>query len=160
MMTRSSLWRELGGFDGRFFAHMEEIDYCWRAALGGYSVAMVPTSCVWHLGGGTLGHESPFKLELNFRNNLLLLENNLPRTVGAPLARMRICLRRLLDWGSALVYLLSGSLPRFKAVAKGHAGYRKLRRQGRPAALGKKRVAGYQEKSLILLNLYSYEDSH
>ena len=72
LVTRSSLWKELGGLDDRFFAHMEEIDYCWRAALKGHAVTVVPQSVVWHLGGGTLKPDSPFKMELNYSNNLLL----------------------------------------------------------------------------------------
>ena len=170
LLTRSSLWHALGGFDKRFFAHMEEIDYCWRAALEGWWTSVVPASCVWHLGGGTLGQESPFKLELNFRNNLLLLDKNLARTVGTPLARLRIGVRRMLDWGSALVYLMGGSPARFKAVARAHAGYRKLRGKGVAAPRWRIKVAGYCEKCVILQSLLrgagvfrylkDYEDSH
>lgn len=80
LMVRSSVWKELGGLDERFFAHMEEIDFCWRARNNGYRVNMIPRSLVYHVGGGTLPQDSPFKLYLNFRNNLLMLENNLPYT--------------------------------------------------------------------------------
>ncbi|MBR4809646.1 MAG: glycosyltransferase family 2 protein [Bacteroidales bacterium] len=170
MVTRSSLWRRLGGFDRRFFAHMEEIDYCWRAALAGYAVTVVPDSCVWHLGGGTLKPDSPFKLELNYRNNLLLLENNLPLTVGAFRARMRILFRRMLDWVTAAVYLFSGKTAYARAVAKGHRGYRKLRGRGAYARSGRATVAGYWKLCVILHSLLrgagifrylkSYEDSH
>ena len=86
LMVRASLWKELGGLDNRFFAHMEEIDLCWRMQLRGYQVTLVPASRVYHIGGGTLPNESPFKLRLNFRNNLLLLENNLPATFYAEMA--------------------------------------------------------------------------
>ena len=72
LATRASLWRRLGGLDSRFFAHMEEIDFCWRAQLAGFSVEVVPESRVWHLGGGSLPQNSPFKLKLNFRNSLLM----------------------------------------------------------------------------------------
>lgn len=80
LMVRSSLYKALGGLDDRFFAHMEEIDLCWRMQLLGYKVRIVPQSVVYHLGGGTLPQASPWKLKLNYRNNLLLLENNLART--------------------------------------------------------------------------------
>ncbi|MBO4566075.1 MAG: glycosyltransferase family 2 protein [Bacteroidales bacterium] len=170
LLTRSSLWRRLGGLDARFFAHMEEIDYCWRTALAGYTVTVVPESCVWHLGGGTLRPDSPFKLELNYRNNLLLLENDLPATVGAFRARVRILVRRLLDWGTAAVYLLTGKKDYARAVSRGHRGYRKLRREGTPAAPGRSRVAGYWKVCVILQSLLrgagifrylkSYEDSN
>lgn len=80
LMTRSEVWKELGGLDPRFFAHMEEIDFCWRAQLAGYRVTVVPESTVWHIGGGTLPQDSPWKLYLNFRNNLMMLDNNLTAT--------------------------------------------------------------------------------
>ena len=170
LLTRSSLWRRLGGLDPRFFAHMEEIDYCWRAALAGYTVTVVPGSCVWHLGGGTLKPDSPFKLELNYRNNLLLLENSLPATVGAFRARVRILFRRLLDWVTAAVYIFTGKKDYARAVVRGHRGYRKLRGQGTPAAPGCADVAGFWKVCVILQSLLrgagifrylkSYEDSH
>ena len=82
LMVRSWLWHELGGFDERFFAHMEEIDLCWRVRLSGYKVNVVPRSLVWHVGGGTLPQDSPRKLFLNYRNNLLMLRNNLAFTIA------------------------------------------------------------------------------
>ena len=80
LMVRRTVWEHFGGLDDRFFAHMEEIDLCWRMQLEGWKVQVVPQSVVYHVGGGTLPADSPWKLELNFRNNLLLLENNLART--------------------------------------------------------------------------------
>lgn len=82
LMVRSSLFHKLGGLDDRFFAHMEEIDLCWRMQLEGYRIHIVPESVVYHLGGGTLPQNSPWKLKLNYRNNLMLLENNLAKTYG------------------------------------------------------------------------------
>ena len=170
LLTRSSLWRELGGLDDRFFAHMEEIDYCWRAQLRGWKVAVVPESVVWHLGGGTLVPKSPWKLELNHRNNLLLLENNLPATVGSFRARVRICFRMLLDAASACVYLLSGRPQDFKAVVRAHRGYRRLRKDGPRVASGRADISGFWKINLILQSLLRgggifsylkrYEDSH
>lgn len=139
LMVRASLWKELGGLDERFFAHMEEIDLCWRMQLQGWKVTMVPQSFVYHIGGGTLPNESPFKLRLNFRNNLLLLENNLPATFAATgcsegfarcKTRWRIFERMCLDGMSALVYLMNGKWSFFRAVVQAHKEYRQLRRRG------------------------------
>ncbi len=131
LMVRSSVWKALGGLDDRFFAHMEEIDLCWRMQLRGWKVTMVPSSYVYHIGGGTLPNESPFKLRLNFRNNLLMLENNLPSTLGSRFkTRIRIFTRMCLDGLSALVYLLKGKWSFFRAVIQAHLEYRRLRRPG------------------------------
>jgi hypothetical protein len=141
LMVRSKLWKRLGGLDDRFFAHMEEIDLCWRMQLAGYQVTVVPGSVVYHIGGGTLPNESPFKLRLNYRNNLLLLENNLAKTfrvqgysVEGALgkARRRILVRMLLDGASACVYLVTKKWASYKAVVKAHAEYWKLRRKPSP----------------------------
>ena len=80
MMVRAEAWKALGGFDARFFAHFEEIDFCWRAKLAGWRISYVPRSTVWHIGGGTLPSDSPWKLKLNYRNNLLTLWKNEART--------------------------------------------------------------------------------
>ena len=170
MVTRSSIWKELGGLDDRFFAHMEEIDYCWRAALRGHAVTVVPQSVVWHLGGGTLRPDSPFKLELNYRNNLLLLENNLPATVGAFRARLILFFRLLIDLASAMVYLLQGRREYFRSVIRGHKGFRKLRRGIGAVPSGRRGIAGYWKKCVILQSLLrgagifrylnKYEDSY
>ena len=128
LLVRARTWRELGGLDPRFFAHMEEIDWCWRAQLKGWRVGVVPASCVWHLGGGTLVPASPLKLKLNYRNGLLLLENNLPATLGARKARRRIRVRKILDCAAAIVYLLSGKGACARAVRDAHREYRQLRR--------------------------------
>ena len=131
LMVRSSVWKALGGLDERFFAHMEEIDLCWRMQIRGWKVTVVPQSYVYHIGGGTLPNESPFKLRLNFRNNLLLLENNLPATLGSRLrTRVRILTRMALDGCSAMAYLFTGRLSFFKAVVQAHREYRRMRRRG------------------------------
>ena len=142
LLVRASVWKALGGLDERFFAHMEEIDLCWRMQLRGWKVNLVPASFVYHIGGGTLPNESPFKLRLNFRNNLLLLENNLPATFLADAgpghdaawarrkARRRILVRMLLDGCSGLVYLVTRRWNFYRAVVQAHMEYRKLRRPG------------------------------
>lgn len=141
LATRASLWKRLGGLDGRFFAHMEEIDYCWRAALAGFCVDVVPESRVWHLGGGSLPQSSPFKLKLNFRNSLLMLDNNLAATVGDGEARKILRRRHLLDFCASAAYLLTGRFASYRAVREAYREYRELAaqrggissRQGTPA---------------------------
>lgn len=123
LAIRSSLWQRLGGLDDRFFAHMEEIDLCWRARNAGWKVYTVPSACVYHLGGGTLPQNSPRKLFFNYRNNLLMLDNNLPGKI-----RPRIFCRMILDDLSAAVYFLTGKWEYARAVASAHREYRKLRR--------------------------------
>ena len=118
LMTRASLWKDLGGLDARFFAHMEEIDYCWRAQKQGWKVDVVYGSAVWHLGAGTLAKDSPFKLKLNYRNNLLLMDGKFPRH--------RVRARMALDALSAALYLCSGRVGAFKAVLQAHREYRAL----------------------------------
>jgi len=126
LMTRSSLWKRLGGLDERFFAHMEEIDYCWRAQLAGFKVDVVPESTVYHVGGGTLPPESPFKLQLNYRNNLLMLHKNLPRSLHSSLV---IGTRFLLDVGACIFYFLNAKKACAKAVRRAHREYRKMKGQ-------------------------------
>ena len=146
LMVRSELWKRLGGLDSRFFAHMEEIDLCWRMKLEGYSVNVVPSSMVWHVGGGTLPASSPMKLFLNYRNNLLMLSNNLSKHYaveeyregrravqaaqrGIRMARRRIFERMVLDGMSAMVYLLTFKWSYFKAVIRAHNDFRRLKTQ-------------------------------
>ncbi len=149
LMVRSSVWKQLGGLDDRFFAHMEEIDFCWRAQLAGWTVEVVPKARVYHVGGGTLATDSPFKMKLNYRNNLLLLENNLPGTVGPVRARLLLVLRRLLDLGSALVYRLQGKKEYARSVLEAHREFRQLRRgvHGKKAAV---RVKGRKFFSIFV----------
>ena len=93
LTVRSSVYLSCGGLDKDFFAHMEEIDLCWRMRLAGWKLAAVPASVVYHLGGGSLPAENPRKTYLNFRNNLLMLHKNLPDSTR----RSTLLRRRLLD---------------------------------------------------------------
>ena len=135
MVVRSALFHHLGGLDESFFAHMEEIDFCWRAKLLGYQVWCVPASTVWHVGGGTLPNNSPRKLYFNYRNNLLMLYKNLPDSFR----RSRIFLRMCLDGASAAVYLLTGKWSYFKAVWNAHRDYRRMRRDEDPSPFDEER---------------------
>lgn len=78
LFIKSKIWKESGGFDEDFFAHMEEIDLCWRLKRMGYNIKYYPFSEVFHVGGGALSKENSFKTYLNFRNNLIMLQKNLP----------------------------------------------------------------------------------
>ena len=127
MLVRSSVWKYLGGLDGRFFAHMEEIDFCLRARSRGWRVCMVPDSTVWHLGGGTLPQSSPFKLKLNYRNSLLMMRKSMPAG--------RVLIRKILDGCSAIAYLAACKPLYFKAVWDAHREARKLQDNGKPAFL-------------------------
>lgn len=125
LCIRSKIYRELGGFDGEFFAHMEEIDLCWRAQILGYNIGVVPQSVVYHLGGGTLSVTSPRKTYLNFRNNLAMLYKNLPERK----LYITLLFRMILDGCSALVYLLSNNRELFKAVFNAHIDFHKWRKE-------------------------------
>ncbi len=102
-MVRPSVYMEAGALDSAFFAHMEEIDLCWRILLLGKKIAVVPSAKVYHLGGGSLPAENPRKTYLNFRNNLLMLHKNLPDSCR----RSALIRRRLLDTLAWAKYVLS-----------------------------------------------------
>ena len=113
MMVRSADYWRAGGLDGRFFAHNEEIDLCWRLRLMGRKIFCIPESCVYHVGGGTLPKGNPMKTFLNFRNNLTMLYKCLPENELRHVMRVRW----VLDYVAAFeMLLLKGSLGDFKAV--------------------------------------------
>ena len=116
LMIRADLYNNLGGLDDDFFAHMEEIDLCWQLKNMGYRIVYNPNSVIYHVGGGTLPNNSPFKLYLNFRNNLFLLYKNLPK---GKLFRVLFS-RMILDGLSAITFLLKLSFKDFNAVLKAH----------------------------------------
>ena len=109
---RAEVFRALGGFDDDFFAHMEEIDLCWRMQLAGYRVRAVPESRVYHLGGGTLQTDSPSKVFYNHRNNLAMLY----KCSSSGQRLLVAVMRPALDLLAALSYLLQGRADNFRAV--------------------------------------------
>ena len=110
--VRRELYLSLGGLCGEFFAHMEEIDLCWRLQLAGWKIMVEPRSTVYHLGGGTLQTNSPRKIFLNHRNNLAMLYRCAP-----PLQRAVVAVvRPVLDLAAALSYTLKGDKEGAKAV--------------------------------------------
>ena len=121
MFVRAELFLKHGGLDDSFFAHMEEIDFCWRMKNLGYKVFCCPQSKVYHIGGGTLPKNSPQKTYLNFRNNLSLLVKNLPDN---KIHRV-IIYRFFLDWIAAIKFLFEGCAGDFKAVFQAHIDFYK-----------------------------------
>lgn len=124
LMVRTELYRNAGGLDTDFFAHMEEIDLCWRILLSGAKIMAVPSAVVYHLGGGSLPASNPRKTYLNFRNNLLLLHKNLPdSTRGRKLLR-----RRMLDtlaWGK---FVMTLDFKNAAAVWRAHRDFARMRK--------------------------------
>lgn len=124
LMVDSELYRRVGGLDGNFFAHMEEIDLCWRIRLAGRSVWVVPEASVYHLGGGSLPVSNPRKTYLNFRNNLLMLYKNLPESVRP----RKLVKRRLLDTLAWLKFILSLDFANASAIFRAHRDFKRMRR--------------------------------
>ena len=119
LFVRAQLYHELNGMDQYFFAHMEEIDFCWRVQLAGYKVYVCPSSVVYHVGGGTLPKGNERKVFLNFRNNLIMLAKNLP--FGQVI--WKIPFRFLLDNISAWKSLLAGQGIYFLAILEAHLAF-------------------------------------
>jgi len=116
MFVRASAFREAGGFDADFWAHMEEIDLCWRFKNRGYRIIFTPESTVYHVGGGSLSYDNPHKLFLNFRNNLWLLYKNLP----ASQLFYILFIRMILDGLAAFKLLAEFNVNGIKSVLKAH----------------------------------------
>ena len=119
LFIRAKAYAEAGGLDARFFAHMEEIDLCWRLNNHGYQVWNIPQSTVYHVGGGTLPNNNPRKLYLNYRNSLYMLHKNLNTSALWPILLFRMCL----DGLSGLAYLFSGNPQNTAAVIRSHVDF-------------------------------------
>jgi GT2 family glycosyltransferase len=144
-MVRAEAFHLVGGLDAYLFAHMEEIDLCWRLQRAGYSIAAVAESEVLHVGGGTLHKENPFKTYLNFRNNLIILHKNLE-----PSKRFStIFIRMILDAVAGIKFLTEGKFSSFLAILKAHYGFYHYlllvkEKQNLPLAMQKKWPASYK----------------
>ena len=123
LLVRTDVFRKEGGLDKRFFAHMEEIDFCWRLRSRNYGIYCIPQSTVYHVGGGTLPKSHPRKTFLNFRNNLLMLYKNLPEER----LNFTLRIRYLLDLIAALKMLLSGQAKESMAIVKALRTFVKIR---------------------------------
>lgn len=122
MCVRTQVYKDLGGLDASFFAHMEEIDLCWRMRNKGWKLACVPQSMVYHLGGGSLSYDNPRKAYLNHRNNLLMIYKNKQHPYGV------LFVRFFLDYAAACVYLLQGHPKSCKAVFEARRDYKRMRK--------------------------------
>lgn len=123
MLVRRKDFIDYGGFDSEFFAHQEEIDLCFRFNARGRKVGAVPSSVVYHLGGGTLNYNNPQKTYYNFRNNLLMLYKNLKPKHLVPIAIMRF----FLDYLAALVFLFKGDFANANAVRRARWDFIKMK---------------------------------
>mgnify|MGYP000099741111 FL=1 len=123
LFIRLKDYQDAGGLDGRFFAHMEEIDLCWRLRARGRMLVCVPQSTVYHVGGATLKKENPHKTFLNFRNNLVMLYKNLPEEELGYVMRVRA----VLDCVAALSFLLKGQFANMWAVLRARRAFHSLR---------------------------------
>ena len=124
LMVRSELYLKVGGLDKDFFAHMEEIDLCWRILLTGSDIVAVPQSTVFHLGGGSLPASNPRKTYLNFRNNLLMLHKNLPDSTRGN----KLFVRRLLDTIAWAKFMATFDFKNANAILKAHRDFKKMRK--------------------------------
>jgi GT2 family glycosyltransferase len=157
LFVRAEEYRKNGGLDKNFFAHMEEIDFCWRLRSRDKRVVCIPQSVVYHVGGGTLNVDNPRKTFLNFRNNLLMIyKNELPEK-----ARKVLFVRFFLDYAAAFMFLLKGDVPNFKAVLfakreylwmKRLPLYRKARQENLKQTVNKNITDIFQHS--IILNFY------
>ncbi|MDR1181886.1 MAG: glycosyltransferase family 2 protein [Bacteroidales bacterium] len=147
MFVRASIYHELGGLDDDFFAHMEEIDFCWRVKNAGYRVMCCPDSVIYHVGGGTLPKKSSRKTFLNFRNNIILLYKNLPKR-RVPWV---FFIRFILDNIAAIRFLFDSGFEDFAAVYKAHFSfYASLRKNIRKRSWIKhKHVAHIYNRSIV-----------
>lgn len=140
MFVKKSVFEELRGFDADYFAHQEEVDFCWRAKNHGYKILYIGASKVYHLGGSTLSNMNPKKTYLNFRNSLFSITKNLPRRK----AFIIIFLRLLLDGIAAVRFLFQLRFKHFFAIFRAHLSfYRQFRKMYRK-----------REKTNFLRNYY------
>lgn len=119
LLIRSNLYKITGGLDESFFAHMEEIDLCWRIKNLGYTIMAVPQSEVLHVGGATLSQQNSHKTYLNFRNNLVMMVKNLPQKQLLSV----LFIRMVLDGVAGLHFIFRGEVKHFVAVLKAHFSF-------------------------------------
>ena len=162
-MIRAPLFKAIGGFDASYFAHMEEIDLCWRVKRAGFKVMVVPDAIIYHVGGGTLDYESPKKVYLNFRNSLYTLMKNEPITH----LLWKIPARFILDGFAAILYLVTKDRHFVMSILKAHLSfYKNFRRVLQKRAEGNSLVRALRTKErntvvgryskLIVLDYYLF----
>lgn len=144
-------FKNAGGLDNKLFAHMEEIDLAWRIQLMGKKIACIPSSEVYHIGGGTLSHQNAKKTYLNFRNSLVLLaryNKGFPRII-------KVGMRFLLDFPAALLFLSKGRIKDVFAITKAHWHFLfRINYWAMPPSFPNKdaRPTGYLSKSIVYLH--------
>jgi len=147
LMVRPEAFHGAGGFDEDFFAHMEEVDLCWRLKNQGYTIGFQPGSRVYHVGGGSLPRGNPFKTYLNFRNNLFLLYKNLPRNKR----RTILFTRMLLDLISMLLFLFRLRGKEVAAVGRAHRDFYRHRRRYKELS----KTGGGNQKTINFVTIYT-----
>ena len=152
MLIRSELFHQLGGLDESFFAHMEEIDLCWRVRNAGYKIVVVPKSVVYHVGGSVITYGSFSKLYHNYRNNLIMMFKNL--SLGKLL--LLIPMRMSLDFVALIRAILTGNFTEWKAIHVAHFNFVfglnkwvKARKKARKH-VNSPNLKGWFKKSLII----------
>jgi len=155
LFVRSELFKKMGGFDEDFFAHMEEIDLCWKLNRAGYSVCYQGASTVYHVGGGTLSVASPRKTYFNFRNGLSLLFKHTSYTQ----LLWKLPARILLDWLAAFKFLIDGTGSSSLAVLKAHMNFIiSFNREVKKRKLLKNKIPGFKAtqtyRGLIIFDFY------
>ena len=123
LTIRTETYLAVGGLDNRFFAHMEEIDLCWRVLLTGKKIVAVPSSKIYHLGGASLAYNNPRKTYLNFRNNLLMMHKNLPDATRS----RKLLKRRLIDTIAWAKYVVTLDFKNAGAIFRAHRDFIKMR---------------------------------
>jgi len=124
LFVRSETFHRLGGFDATFFAHMEEIDLCWRIHRADYKIMYCPSSVVYHIGGGTLPKNNPQKTYLNFRNNLMMVYKNASRNDLFSI----LLFRTFFDLAAALLFLFTNGWKDCRAVLKAHVDFHRKKK--------------------------------
>ena len=145
LCIRRDVYRVAGGLDEAFFAHMEEIDLCWRLKNGGYALKVVPSSVVYHLGGGSLPMNHPRKLFLNYRNNLLMLHKNLCAKQRKKIFFARV----LLDTMAGGLFLLKGQWSNTRSVIRAYKAFREMRK-AYPVPESSMSLSGIYPRSIVL----------
>lgn len=144
MFIRSKLFNNLKGFDGNFFAHMEEIDLCWRAKNLGHKVYYIPTSTVYHLGGGTLDNSNPRKTFLNFRNSLATLYKN----DHSPILLLKIFMRLSLDSLAFFKLMKDSGMTHAFSIVRAHFAFYGMKKQ--KSSINVRSVYGVYKGSIVL----------
>ena len=160
LMIRSKDYWEAGGLDGRFFAHNEEIDLCWRLRIKGRRIVCLPESYVYHVGGGTLPKSNPMKTFLNFRNNLTMLYKCLPEEELKPVMRWRWVLDYVAAWE---MLILKGNTGDFKAVYRARRAFKRWRKDfevDRRAIQASRRAQKIPEQRMFSLLWQYYVKGH